>query len=344
MGGFSTSRSTSAGNLARPCSTSPRLSVVDTIPEVATPRPRRLIPNRVELSPALEVSKRPSPFQRMRHLWRYRELLGNLVRKELKVKYKNSVLGLRLVAAQPAAVPGRVLVVFQELLLKRRPVLRASSSCPGCWPGTSSPPRSGRRTGSIVGNAPARARRCGSPARSSSLAVDRRRARALLPAEPRAARRAGRVPATRRTGDASRSSPARPGRAPAPRRRRSAIALAPSTCTCATPSTCSSWCCWPGSGCRRSSTRTPVSSTTASPVRHSAEWIAAAQPVIPIVITFQRAHLQPGDRRAAGRSSGPRASAGTSRNLASSSAGSLVLLFVALALFGRLEDNFAEEI
>ena len=29
----------------------------------------------------------------MREIWSYRELLGNLVRKELKVKYKNSVLG-----------------------------------------------------------------------------------------------------------------------------------------------------------------------------------------------------------------------------------------------------------
>ena len=52
-----------------------------------------LIPDRVQLSPALEVSKRPSPFQRIAHLWQYRELVGNLTRKELKVKYKNSVLG-----------------------------------------------------------------------------------------------------------------------------------------------------------------------------------------------------------------------------------------------------------
>jgi ABC-2 type transport system permease protein len=41
----------------------------------------------------MEVSKRPSPIERVRHLWQYRELVGNLTRKELKVKYKNSVLG-----------------------------------------------------------------------------------------------------------------------------------------------------------------------------------------------------------------------------------------------------------
>ncbi len=40
-----------------------------------------------------DVSDRPGPIQRIRDIWTYRELLGNLVRKELKVKYKNSALG-----------------------------------------------------------------------------------------------------------------------------------------------------------------------------------------------------------------------------------------------------------
>ncbi len=52
-----------------------------------------LVPDRVAVSPALEVSKRPNPFERVAYLWQYRELVGNLTRKELKVKYKNSVLG-----------------------------------------------------------------------------------------------------------------------------------------------------------------------------------------------------------------------------------------------------------
>lgn len=52
-----------------------------------------LVPDRVALSPANEVSKRPNPFQRIKHLWQYRELVGNLTRKQLKVQYKNSVLG-----------------------------------------------------------------------------------------------------------------------------------------------------------------------------------------------------------------------------------------------------------
>ncbi len=53
----------------------------------------RFSPDRAALSPALEVSRRPNPFQRINHLWQYRELVGNLTRKELKVKYKNSILG-----------------------------------------------------------------------------------------------------------------------------------------------------------------------------------------------------------------------------------------------------------
>ena len=41
----------------------------------------------------VERSRRPGPIQRMRNVWEYRELLRNLVRVQLKVKYKNSVLG-----------------------------------------------------------------------------------------------------------------------------------------------------------------------------------------------------------------------------------------------------------
>lgn len=65
--------------------------MVDTIPDAAPSSSLR--PSQVDLSPAMEVSKRPNPFERIRHLWQYRELVGNLTRKELKIKYKNSVLG-----------------------------------------------------------------------------------------------------------------------------------------------------------------------------------------------------------------------------------------------------------
>ena len=66
---------------------------MQTASDAHTPVPDRLVPDRVPLPPATEVSKRPTPTQRIVNLWRYRELIGNLTRKELKVKYKNSVLG-----------------------------------------------------------------------------------------------------------------------------------------------------------------------------------------------------------------------------------------------------------
>ena len=47
-----------------------------------------------DLPPLLENGNRPPNFiGRVRDIWKYRELLGNLVRRELKVKYKDSILG-----------------------------------------------------------------------------------------------------------------------------------------------------------------------------------------------------------------------------------------------------------
>jgi len=53
-------------------------------------------------SGAFEISMRPNPFQRLANVWRYRELLLNLTRKELKVKYKSSVLGFVWSMLNPA--------------------------------------------------------------------------------------------------------------------------------------------------------------------------------------------------------------------------------------------------
>jgi len=73
-------------------------------------------PGRRDPAPALEVSRRPNPLERLRHVWRYRELLGNLVRKELKVKYKNSVLGFVWTLLNPALYLVVFSLVFQEVL------------------------------------------------------------------------------------------------------------------------------------------------------------------------------------------------------------------------------------
>lgn len=66
--------------------------------------------------PVSEWSKRPNPLQRLVAVWRYRELLRNLVRKELKVKYKNSVLGFVWTLLNPMLYLVVFTVVFQVLL------------------------------------------------------------------------------------------------------------------------------------------------------------------------------------------------------------------------------------
>ena len=73
-------------------------------------------PANADLSPAVEVSKRPRPHQRVRHLWQYRELVGNLTRKELKVKYKNSVLGFAWSLLNPLMYLVVFSLVFGEVL------------------------------------------------------------------------------------------------------------------------------------------------------------------------------------------------------------------------------------
>jgi ABC-2 type transport system permease protein len=63
-----------------------------------------------------EISRRPSPLKRLIEVWRYRELLRNLVRKELKVKYKSSVLGFLWTLLNPALYLVVFSIVFQEIL------------------------------------------------------------------------------------------------------------------------------------------------------------------------------------------------------------------------------------
>jgi ABC-2 type transport system permease protein len=51
--------------------------------------------------------------QRLHEIWRSRELLKNLVRTEIKVKYKNSFLGIIWSMISPAMTPAIYFVVFQ---------------------------------------------------------------------------------------------------------------------------------------------------------------------------------------------------------------------------------------
>lgn len=73
------------------------------------------------VSGVAEVSRRPGVLRRLRHIWQYRELLGNLVRKELKVKYKNSVLGFLWSLLNPLLYLVIFSIVFQEILRTQVP-------------------------------------------------------------------------------------------------------------------------------------------------------------------------------------------------------------------------------
>jgi ABC-2 type transport system permease protein len=67
-------------------------------------------------SPTRVISSRVSVRRRLVDIWRYRELLVGLVRKELKVKYKNSILGFVWSMLNPALYLVVFYVVFQLVL------------------------------------------------------------------------------------------------------------------------------------------------------------------------------------------------------------------------------------
>ena len=67
-------------------------------------------------APTNVIAPRRSVARHLVELWSYRELLGNLVRKELKVKYKNSVLGFVWSLLNPAMYIVVFTIVFQVVL------------------------------------------------------------------------------------------------------------------------------------------------------------------------------------------------------------------------------------
>ncbi len=68
------------------------------------------------MSVPVVVSARPSVGARLRRVWVYRELLAGMVRKELKVKYKDSVLGFAWSLLNPALYLLVFWFVFQFVL------------------------------------------------------------------------------------------------------------------------------------------------------------------------------------------------------------------------------------
>lgn len=67
-------------------------------------------------APTNVVEPRRSVARHLVELWTYRELLGNLVRKELKVRYKNSTLGFAWSLLNPAMLMVVYTIVFDVVL------------------------------------------------------------------------------------------------------------------------------------------------------------------------------------------------------------------------------------
>lgn len=99
----------------------------------------------------LEITQRPNPIKRLKQVWIYRELLGNLVRKELKVKYKDSILGFFWSLLNPALQIVVFSFVFGVIFKSGIPYFAIFMIC-GLLPWTFFTSALGGGTGSIVGN------------------------------------------------------------------------------------------------------------------------------------------------------------------------------------------------
>jgi ABC-2 type transport system permease protein len=114
--------------------------------------PTTLEPVDARPSDQMDVAERPGPLQRLRVLWAYRELLANFTRKELKVKYKNSALGFVWSLLNPALYLVVFYVVFQYILQVKIPFF-AIFLLAGLLPWNLFSAGLGGATGSIVSNA-----------------------------------------------------------------------------------------------------------------------------------------------------------------------------------------------
>jgi ABC-2 type transport system permease protein len=79
------------------------------------------VPNRLADMPLRVVSRRPKVRERIQNVWSYNELLRNLVRKELRVRYKGSVLGFLWTLLNPALYLVVFSIVFKFILQSQVP-------------------------------------------------------------------------------------------------------------------------------------------------------------------------------------------------------------------------------
>ncbi len=90
---------------------------------------KKIIASRVEDLPIRVVSPKIDILTRIRNIWVFRELLVSMVRKELRIKYKNSVLGFVWSLLNPALYLVIYYIVFQKILKNNVPLFAIFLLC-----------------------------------------------------------------------------------------------------------------------------------------------------------------------------------------------------------------------
>ncbi|NNN20185.1 MAG: ABC transporter permease [Acidimicrobiaceae bacterium] len=85
--------------------------------------------SRIEDLPIRVVSPKIGVFTRLQNIWVFRELLVSMVRKELRIKYKNSVLGFMWSLLNPALYLVIYYIVFQKILKNNMPLFAIFLLC-----------------------------------------------------------------------------------------------------------------------------------------------------------------------------------------------------------------------
>ena len=170
----------------------------------AGPRGRTMAATSISEQELHLVAPRQPVSAHLRDIWRFRELLRNLVRKELKVKYKNSALGfvwsmvnpLFLLAVYGVAfnILGNGLRLLHDLAAHRPPRVEPLQRRRAGRHHLDHRERLPRQQGAV-------------PARGAAAGLGRRRPRALLPAVERARRSCWSCCATTWTGRTCGSCP-----------------------------------------------------------------------------------------------------------------------------------------
>ena len=88
-----------------------------------------MVASRAEDLPIRVVSPKIGVLTRLGNIWLFRELLVSLVRKELRIKYKNSVLGFVWSLLNPALYLVIYYIVFQKILKNNVPLFAIFLLC-----------------------------------------------------------------------------------------------------------------------------------------------------------------------------------------------------------------------